>query len=78
MSVGSGEKAAKAGAKIKTEAERVLGLEATVRDAARPVHLEVLGISCMDSIEDIIVDTKSKYPKEKLSLSLSLEEHRES
>lgn len=48
---------------------RVLGLEVAIRDTSRPIHLEVIGISCMGSIEDVIADTKSdQYPNEDLRL----------
>lgn len=69
VSVRGKEKAAKATAMLKIEAKRVLDHEAAIRVTIRPVHLEILNISCMDNIEDVIADTKrDQYPNEGMRL----------
>lgn len=50
LTVGKGEEAAK----LKAEAEKVLGTDAVIRESARPILMEVLGVGCYDSADDVI------------------------
>lgn len=50
LTVGKGEEATK----LKAEAEKVLGADAVIRESARPILMEVLGVGCFDIAEDVI------------------------
>lgn len=57
MAVGSGEEPVKSATTLKAEAERELGPKAVIRYAAKPAHLEVIGI---ENIEDVIAGGHQK------------------